>query len=115
MKLSVIVPARNESSCVTGTVTDVLSTLRRAGIPRELLTTRPVKQETFRKATDCDSISCLLLDPNLSGSDQIRIRTRHQIRVRSIQGGALDAPFLLLPVPIPVRLLLILGRASATH
>ena len=26
---------------------------------------RPVKQETFRKATDCYSMSCLLLDLNL--------------------------------------------------
>jgi hypothetical protein len=39
-----------------------------------------VKQEAFRKASDCNSMSCLLLGPNLSGSDQVRIRTRHQIQ-----------------------------------
>jgi len=41
---------------------------------------RPVKQEAFRKASDCNAMGCLLLDPNLSGSDQIRIRTRDQIQ-----------------------------------
>jgi hypothetical protein len=82
---------------------------------RSVISVRPVKQETFREATDCNSISCLLLDPNLSGSDQIRIRTRHQIRVRSIQGGRSTRPSCSFPVPIPVRLLLILGKASATH
>ena len=37
MKLSVIIPARDESGCVAGTVTSVLSALRKAGIPREIL------------------------------------------------------------------------------
>jgi dolichol-phosphate mannosyltransferase len=37
MKLSVIIPARNESGCVIATVTKVLWALREAEIPRELL------------------------------------------------------------------------------
>ena len=37
MKLSVIIPARDESGCVAGTATCVLSALRKAGIPREIL------------------------------------------------------------------------------
>jgi len=37
VKLSVIIPARDESGCVAGTVTSVLSALRKAGIPREIL------------------------------------------------------------------------------
>lgn len=37
MKLSVIIPARDESGCVTSTVSSVLSALRREEIPREIL------------------------------------------------------------------------------
>jgi dolichol-phosphate mannosyltransferase len=37
VKLSVIIPACDESGCVTGTVSSVLSVLRREGIPREIL------------------------------------------------------------------------------
>jgi dolichol-phosphate mannosyltransferase len=37
VKLSVIIPARDESGCVTGTVSSVLSALRHEGIPREIL------------------------------------------------------------------------------
>jgi len=37
VKLSVIIPARDESGCVTATVNSVLSALRREGIPREIV------------------------------------------------------------------------------
>jgi len=37
VKLSVIIPARDESGCVIGTVSSVVSELRREGIPREIL------------------------------------------------------------------------------
>jgi dolichol-phosphate mannosyltransferase len=37
VKLSVIIPARDESGCVAGTVNSVLSALRREGIPREIV------------------------------------------------------------------------------
>lgn len=36
MRLSVVIPARDESGCVIGTVNSVLSALRREGIPREI-------------------------------------------------------------------------------
>jgi len=38
----------------------------------------PVKQETSGLATDGNSITCRVLDANLTGSDQIRIRPRHR-------------------------------------
>jgi len=37
VKLSVIIPARDESGCVAGTVSSLLSALRREGIPREIV------------------------------------------------------------------------------
>jgi dolichol-phosphate mannosyltransferase len=37
VKLSVIIPARDESGCVIGTVSSVLTALRREGIPREIV------------------------------------------------------------------------------
>jgi dolichol-phosphate mannosyltransferase len=37
VKLSVIIPARDESGCITSTVSSVLCALRREGIPREIL------------------------------------------------------------------------------
>jgi dolichol-phosphate mannosyltransferase len=37
VRLSVVIPARDESGCVIGTVNSVLSALRREGIPREIV------------------------------------------------------------------------------
>jgi len=56
----------------------------------------PVKQDTFREATDRISITCRVLGANVSWSDQIRIRTRHRTGMKVPPGKCARRSFLLL-------------------